>query len=88
MQPGARGSVRLAGVVPVPATITAKAPGRAWSWRVGPVTLRHSAAPVAGGTIAGIDVDAAPPLEAVLRVSYGPAIGLLLRNLARVASGG
>jgi hypothetical protein len=72
----------------VPATITAKEPGRAWSWRVGPVTLRHSVQPAGDGALAGIDVEAARPLEAVLRVSYGPAIALLLRNLARVASAG
>jgi carbon monoxide dehydrogenase subunit G len=83
---GARGTVRLAGVLPVPAAITAKDPGRAWSWRVGPVTLRHSVAPEGDGAVAGIDLAAAGPLEAALRVTYGPAIALLLRNLARVAA--
>src|SRR5688500_10602658 len=34
VEPGARGAVRLLGVVPVPALILDKEPGRSWSWRV------------------------------------------------------
>ena len=85
VKPGARGVVRLAGVVPVPATITAKRAGEDWSWRVGPVTLGHRVEPAGSGAIAAIDVTAPGPLEPALRLTYGPVIGLLLRNLARVA---
>ena len=84
---GARGAVRLLGVVPVPARIVAKEPERSWTWRVGPATLVHRVEPAAGGgsTIA-IDLEAPGPLEAALGATYGPVIALLLRNLARVAA--
>ena len=84
---GARGAARLLGVVPVPATITAKDPGRSWSWRVGPVELDHRVEPLPGrGARVVTDLRAPAALEAVLRVSYGPFVALLMRNLARVAA--
>jgi Polyketide cyclase / dehydrase and lipid transport len=85
---GAHGSVRLLGALPVPARITAKQAGRHWDWKVGPVTIRHRVDAGAHGTIVSIDLAAPGPLEAALRVTYGPVIALLLRNLARVAAGG
>ena len=89
---GARGAARLLGVVPVPAKITGKAvggPTRWWSWRVGPVELIHRVGPRAGGgSVVGVDLKAPPPIEAALRVSYGPVVALLVRNLARVAADG
>lgn len=87
VEAGARGAVRLLGVVPIPATIVAKEPESSWTWRVGPATLVHRVEPAAGGgcTVA-IDLQAPAPLEAVLGVTYGPVIALLLRNLARVAA--
>lgn len=84
---GARGAVRLLGVVPVPARIVAKEPGRSWTWRVGPATLVHRVAPVdGGGSTVAIDLVAPAPLEAALAVTYGPVIRVLLKNLARVAA--
>ena len=86
MRAGASGSIRLAGAVPVPATITSVDPGRAWSWRVGRVELRHSVGPAAGGgTEIGLEIDAPRGLELALRVGYAPLTKLLLGNLARVA---
>jgi len=85
---GNRGSVRLLGLVPVNARITAKRDGRLWTWRVGPVTLRHRVEPAPGGAEASIELIAPALLEPALRVTYGPAIALLLRNLARVAERG
>ena len=83
---GAGGSIRLAGAVPVLATITSVDPGQAWSWRVGRVELRHSVEPAAGGgTDIGLQIDAPRPLELVLRLTYAPLTKLLLGNLARVA---
>ena len=88
--PGARGAARLLGVVPVPATITGKSvrgPTRWWSWRVGPVELVHRVGPrPGGGSVVGVDMKAPAPLEAALRVSYGPVVQALVRNLARVAA--
>ena len=87
---GARGAARLLGVVPVPATITGKSvrgPVRWWTWRVGPVELVHRVGPLAGGgSVIGVDLRAPSPLEAGLRMTYGPAVQLLVRNLARVAA--
>ena len=54
---GARGVVRLLGVVPIPARIVAKDPGSSWTWRVGPATLVHRVAPArGGGSTVGIDL--------------------------------
>ena len=87
VQVGARGAVRLLGVVPVPARILAKDDGRSWTWRVGPMTLVHRVEPAAdGGSVVAVDLSAPPPVEAALAVTYGPVIALLVRNLARVAA--
>lgn len=83
---GARGAVRLLGVLPVPARITGRHAGRFWSWRVGPVELVHRVEARDDGCAVALDLSAPPALEAVLRRTYGPLIGLLLRNLARVAA--
>jgi hypothetical protein len=85
VEQGARGAVRVLGVVPVPAQITAKRAGRAWSWRVGGVMIDHRVEPRPRGCVVAFDVRAAAPLEALLRVTYGPLLALLARNLARVA---
>ncbi len=87
---GARGAVRVLGVVPVPAKVVAKRDGRSWRWRVGPLEIVHRVEPgrkahLEDGSRVAIDMLASPPLEAVLAVTYGPAIALLVRNLARVA---
>ena len=90
VEPGSVGAARLLGVVPVPARITGKAatgPVCWWSWRVGPVDLVHRvAARPGGGSVIGVDIRAPAPVEAALRVSYGPVVSLLVRNLARVAA--
>ena len=85
VRPGARGAVRLLGVVPVPAHVTAKEPGRSWDWRVGPVWFRHRVTSAPDGSVVGIDIAAPEPLESALRVSYGPLVTVLVHNLARVA---
>jgi hypothetical protein len=87
---GALGAARLVGGVPVPARVVEVRPGQAWTWRVGPVELVHRVRPdpAAPGSVVAIDVLAPPPLEAMLRVTYGPVVGLLIRRLARVAEAG
>lgn len=85
---GARGAARLLGVVPVPARVVAKRAGRSWTWRVGPIDIVHRVAPAptrGRGSIVGVDLLAPRALEALLAVSYGPVVALLVRNLARVA---
>lgn len=86
VQRGARGAARLLGVVPVPARVSAVAPGRSWTWSVGLMELDHRVeSDGVGGSIVGVDIRAAPGVEAVLRLTYGPVVQLLVRNLARVA---
>jgi hypothetical protein len=79
---GAFGAVRLLGLVPVPARIVAKQPGRMWAWRVGPAVLVHRVEPLTGGgCVVAIDMHAPRPLTA----AYGPVVNVLLNRLARVA---
>jgi len=81
---GAHGDVKLLGLIPVPARITAKRRGSLWSWQVGPLTVRHRVSAVAGGgSLVAMELES--PLELALRVTYGPVVALLLRNLVRVA---
>lgn len=85
---GARGAARLLGVVPIPARVTAVSQGHSWTWSVGLMELDHRVDPVtdgAGGSIVGVDIRAAPAVEALLRFTYGPVVAVLVRNLARVA---
>jgi len=84
---GRRGAVRLLGVVPVPATITAKDDGRSWTWRVGAaVDMEHRVDPRADGCAVVITISAPAPLEQALRATYGPVVALLLRRLSRTAA--
>jgi hypothetical protein len=77
--------VRLLGVVPIPARVTGKVRGRSWSWRVGVVRIDHRVEARGSGCAVAVDLSAPMPVEALLRVTYGPAVALLVRNLARVA---
>jgi len=82
---GARGAARLLGAVPVPAMVTAKDPGRSWTWAVGPVSLVHRVTPLGSGCEVAVEITAPGPLETVLGVTYGPVVALLVRRLAQVA---
>src|SRR3712207_9595504 len=72
VQVGRRGLVRLLGAPVVPARITRKRAGRMWAWKVGPVELTHRVEPSAEGSRVATDMHAPAPIEATLRVSYGP----------------
>src|SRR6185312_8811881 len=73
VEPGAVGAARLLGVLPVPAKVTAKTPGRSWTWRVGGVVeMVHRVERRTGGCTVALDLSAPGPLEAALAVSYGP----------------
>ena len=88
VEAGSRGTVRVAGAVPVRATIIAVEPGHSWSWTVGPATLRHTVAPApsGGGTEIGLVIEVSRVLEPLVRVSYAPLARVLLGNLARIAA--
>jgi hypothetical protein len=87
VQPGRRGLVRVLGVVPVPVTVIAKRPGRSWTWQVGPARLKHAVEPLSSdrGCVISITIEAPRSVEATFALTYGPLVGLLVRNLARVA---
>ena len=85
VEPGALGAARLFGAIPVPARITAKDAGRAYTWRVGVVELSHRVEPRPGGATVAIDLAAPGPLEPVLCAAYGPVIAWSLRRLAAAA---
>jgi hypothetical protein len=86
IEPGARGAVLVLGALPVPVRITDKRPGRSWSWQVGPVEIEHRVEPRAGGCSVVVELRAPAAVALPLRVTYGPLVAVLVRNLARVAS--
>ena len=85
---GAVGAARLHGVVPVPARIVGKHPGRSWTWQIGfglvEIVHRVEARPEGGATVA-VDVIAPEPLERALAMTCGPIIERSLERLARRA---
>jgi Polyketide cyclase / dehydrase and lipid transport len=82
---GRTGAVKLLGAIPVPVTITAKDPGRSWTWRVGRVVeMDHRVDAEARAVV--IEIRAPPPVEAALRLSYGPLVQRLLERLSRSAT--
>ena len=86
VEPGASGRIHLAGLAPVWAEVTAKRPGRSWTWRVGLVELTHTVEPRnGGGSTIGLEMRAPAPMEMAIRVSYAPITKKLLKNLARKA---
>jgi len=86
---GARGAAKLLGVIPVPARIVTKRPGRSWSWQVAPGVVRmdHRVEPrEGGGCVVAIDLEAPAVMEAALAAAYGPVIQATLGRLARRAA--
>lgn len=85
VQAGRRGAARLLWIVPVPASISAKTPGRSWAWRVGPMTLDHVVEAHGAGSRITMTTSSPGPLDSVLAATYGPVVRTLVRRLARVA---
>lgn len=86
VEAGCSGLVLLMPALPVPAHITDKRTGHWWDWRVGPVEMRHRVEATPTGCTVCIELAAAAPVELAMRVSYGPVIRLVVRNLARIAA--
>ena len=82
VETGKLGAAKLLGVLPVPAKITDKRPGRSWTWRVGPLELVHAVHPTPVGSRVSMTIDAPWPIEA----TYGPVVGLMVKRLAAVSS--
>jgi hypothetical protein len=83
---GRRGVVLVGLWAPVPARVSAKVAGGSWDWQTGPLTVHHAVEPHPDGSLIRLELHAPAPLEAVLRVTYGPLIGLVIRRLASVAA--
>lgn len=76
-------------MLPVPARVTAKRPGRSWTWQVGPVAMVHRVSPRRGGGCeVAVEIAAPRGLERVVALAYGPVVAALVRRLARVAERG
>src|SRR5215207_4542859 len=72
VQPGSAGAARVLGLVPVPARVTGKRPGRSWTWRVGFVELAHRVEPrTGGGSTIAVDLTAPRPIERAIELAYG-----------------
>src|SRR5690242_15055268 len=56
VQRGATGFARLLGVIPVPVHVSAKDPGRSWTWLAPGVTIVHRVEPRDGGCTVAIDL--------------------------------
>jgi hypothetical protein len=84
---GAVGAARLLGVVPVPAVIVDKRPGRSWTWWAAPgVEVVHAVDPRPGGCTVSATLSAPGPLEPALALVLGPVFEICLRRLARIAA--
>ncbi|MGE5407732.1 MAG: SRPBCC family protein [Syntrophothermus sp.] len=86
---GASGHVILRGGLRIPARVTQVSPGESWSWQVGGLVVHHTVRPLPGGRsrLEQVVEGTARPWSAVA-LAYGPVVGLIGRNVARVAERG
>jgi uncharacterized protein YndB with AHSA1/START domain len=84
---GAEGRVVLLGGLRIPARIVEVLPGESWSWRVAGILVRHRVTPLPGGrSRLEQSVEGSAPAWSVAATLYAPLVGLIGRNLARVAA--
>jgi hypothetical protein len=86
VEEGKVGLVRLGGVIPVPARITAVEPGRSWTWFVPTFFLRHEVVAAAGGSEVALELWAPGVLEPAAAGTYGRVFPALLGRLAEQAA--
>ena len=82
---GMRGNVILRGGVRVSAEVTAVTPGESWSWQVGGLRIRHTVREEGAGSRIEQEVEGATRAWSLLAATYAPVVGLVSRNIARVA---
>jgi uncharacterized protein YndB with AHSA1/START domain len=82
---GASGHVVLRGGVRLAARITEVVPGESWSWRVGGLHVRHTVRPVGTGSRIEHVVEGSSRPWSIVARAYVPIVGLIARNIARVA---
>lgn len=86
---GASGSVVLRGGLRIAARITQVNPGESWSWRVAGLRVCHVVRPApGGGSRIEHEVEGSAPPWSVVAIAYAPIVGLIARNIARVAERG
>ena len=86
---GAEGSVVLRGGFRIKARITQVTPGESWSWQVRALLVHHAVRPLPGGRSRiehAVEGFALP--WSVVAIAYMPVVGLMARNIARVAKRG
>ena len=83
---GAEGQVVLRGGLRIPARIVEVEPGESWSWHVAGLLIRHRVAPLPGGrSRLEQSVEGSAPAWSIAATLYAPLVGLIGRNLVRVA---
>lgn len=88
--PHRTGVVWVAGLVPVPVTVSEVDRPRRWAWRAGPIRVDHEVQAHDGGSRVAFTLRAPGPVEALLRPVYGPVMRSAARRLgttAEVAAG-
>ncbi len=82
---GARGSVVLRGGLRLGAEITEVTPGSSWSWRAAGLDIHHRVAPSGSGSRLEFEVASRGGPRSALALAYAPVVGLIAKNIARVA---
>ena len=82
---GASGHLVLRGGMRLAARITEVVPGKSWSWQVGGLHIRHSVRPVGTGSRIEHMLEGASRPWSLAARAYAPIVGLIARNIARVA---
>jgi uncharacterized protein YndB with AHSA1/START domain len=84
---GAEGRVVLRGGFRIGVRVTEVLPGQSWTWRVGGLMVHHAVRPIPHGRSRiehAVEGSALP--WSVAGIAYAPVVGLIARNLARVAA--
>jgi hypothetical protein len=82
---GATGTVVLRGGLRIAARVTEVRPGESWSWQVAGLHVRHAVRPAIGGSRIEHEVEGSALPWSLVALAYAPIIGLMARNIARVA---
>jgi hypothetical protein len=85
---GASGSVVLRGGLRIAARVTEVRSGESWTWKVGGLRVRHLVRPAGSGSRLEHVVEGSTTPWSLVARAYAPVVGLIARNIARVADGG
>ncbi|MFN8159859.1 MAG: SRPBCC family protein [Solirubrobacterales bacterium] len=86
---GAEGRVVLRGGLRLRARVMEVIPDESWTWRVGGLVIRHTVRPLpAGRSRLEHVVEGSSARWSLAARAYAPLVGLIARNIARVAARG